>query len=85
MEALRTINRQDHMTVLCNLHHVDAARAYCDRIIGMTHGQITFDGPPESLTLEQLRVIYALKDDDEEVAQALTQGRSGLLADNVGV
>ncbi|MGE3541109.1 MAG: phosphonate ABC transporter ATP-binding protein [Candidatus Tectimicrobiota bacterium] len=77
MDALRTINREDQITVICNLHHVDTARAYCDRIIGMHHGRITFDGPPDALTLTQLREIYGVGSDDEEVEQALTQGCSG--------
>src|SRR3546814_7598135 len=39
MGALRTINRQDGITVLCNLHALDVARTYCDRIVGMAHGE----------------------------------------------
>ena len=31
MDALRDINRRDGITVLCNLHTLDTARAYCDR------------------------------------------------------
>ena len=34
METLRIINREDGITVICNLHHLDTARSYCDRIIG---------------------------------------------------
>ena len=77
MDALRTINREDHITVICNLHHVDTARAYCDRILGMCRGQITFDGPPKALSHTQLREIYGVGSDDEELEQALAQGRSG--------
>ena len=77
MEALRTINREDGITVICNLHHLDTARSYCDRIIGMTRGQITFDGTPATLTLEHLRHIYGVEGEDEELVQALTQSCSG--------
>jgi phosphonate transport system ATP-binding protein len=77
MDALRTINREDHITVICNLHHVDTARAYCDRILGMRQGQIIFDGPPEALNHAQLRDIYGVGRDDEELQQALAQGCSG--------
>jgi phosphonate transport system ATP-binding protein len=76
MEALRTINREDGITVICNLHHLDTARSYCDRIIGMTRGQITFDGTPATLTLEHLRHIYGVEGEDEELAQALVQSCS---------
>ncbi len=47
MDALADINRHDGITVLCNLHTLDTARAYCGRIIGMAAGRIVFDGAPE--------------------------------------
>ena len=50
MDALRDINRRDGITVLCNLHTLDTARAYCDRIVGMAQGRIVFDGAPERWT-----------------------------------
>ena len=39
MDILRTINREDGITVICNLHTLDTARAYCERIIGLRTGQ----------------------------------------------
>ena len=77
MEALRSINREDGITVICNLHHLDTARHYCDRIVGMAKGQIRFDGAPEALTPEQMRDIYAVDGEDEELEQALAQSRLG--------
>jgi len=58
MDALRTINREDGMTVLCNLHTLETARAYCDRIVGMAQGQVVFDGSPAALSAETLQEIY---------------------------
>jgi phosphonate transport system ATP-binding protein len=58
MDALAYINRHDRITVLCNLHTLDTARAYCGRIIGMSAGRIVFDGAPEQLTDPVLRDIY---------------------------
>src|SRR5262249_3596917 len=58
MHALRTINREDGLTVLCNLHTLETARAYCDRIVGMAQGQIVFDGSPAALNADTLREIY---------------------------
>jgi phosphonate transport system ATP-binding protein len=58
MDALRDINRRDKITVLCNLHTLDTAHAYCGRIIGMAAGRIVFDGAPESLSDPVLRDIY---------------------------
>jgi phosphonate transport system ATP-binding protein len=58
MDALQDINQRDGITVLCNLHTLDTARSYCDRIIGMAAGRIVFDGAPEQLTDPVLRDIY---------------------------
>ena len=46
MAALRTINREDGITVVCNLHALDIARTYCDRIIGMARGSSRSMGRP---------------------------------------
>jgi phosphonate transport system ATP-binding protein len=48
--------------VLCNLHTLDTARAYCDRIIGMAQGRIVFDGAPETLDETAVRSIYGTAD-----------------------
>ena len=65
MEALRTINREDGLTVLVNLHTLDTARAYCDRIIAMRAGRVMFDGTATQLTDDVVRDIYG--------AQGLTE------------
>jgi phosphonate transport system ATP-binding protein len=62
MDALRDINHQDGITVLCNLHTLDTARAYCDRIIGMAQGRIVFDGAPEMLDEAAVGSIYGTAD-----------------------
>jgi phosphonate transport system ATP-binding protein len=74
MDALRKINREDGITVLCNLHTLDTAKVYCERIIGMKHGAFVFDGPPSDLNLDMLRDIYGVgqDEDDEEFSTAIT-------------
>jgi len=73
MESLRRINREDGITVLCNLHLLQTARDYCDRIIGMRKGAVVFDGPPASLTAQIAREIYGGGEPgDEDVELALT-------------
>jgi len=69
MDALRHINRREGITVLCNLHTLDTARAYCDRIVGMAQGRIVFDGAPEALDEPTLRTIYGTADGalDEQI------------------
>ncbi|MBC7155944.1 MAG: phosphonate ABC transporter ATP-binding protein, partial [Rhodobacteraceae bacterium] len=58
MEALRTINRDDGLTVLVNLHTLDTAREYCDRIVAMRAGRVMFDGTARQLTDDVVRDIY---------------------------
>ena len=58
MDALREINRTDGLTVLVNLHTLDTARAYCDRIVAMRAGKVQFDGAPSALSNERVREIY---------------------------
>ena len=58
MEALFKINREEKITVVCNLHTLDTARTYCDRIIGMRAGEIVFDGTANELTDKTAREIY---------------------------
>ncbi len=48
MDALQRINRHHGVTVLCNLHSLDLARSYCDRLIGMAAGRVVFDGASQA-------------------------------------
>ncbi|MBV8924459.1 MAG: phosphonate ABC transporter ATP-binding protein [Bradyrhizobium sp.] len=61
MDALLRINRHFGITVLCNLHSLDLARSYCDRLIGMAAGRIVFDGTPSALTEHIARELYDLE------------------------
>jgi len=58
MEALRDINERDGITVITNLHTLDTARAYTDRIVGMKDGRVVFDDAPEALSEAAARMVY---------------------------
>lgn len=58
MDALRRIHEEDGRLVIANLHTLDTARRYCDRVIGMRDGAIVFDGAPDELTTDAAREIY---------------------------
>ncbi|SEO58029.1 phosphonate transport system ATP-binding protein [Salinihabitans flavidus] len=58
MQDLRRIHEEDGRTVIANLHTLDTARRYCDRVIGMREGRVVFDGTPEQLTTGVARDIY---------------------------
>jgi len=64
MDALLRINKHFGITVICNLHSLDLARSYCDRLIGMATGRIVFDGAPEALTAQVARELYDLEADE---------------------
>ena len=68
MEALRRIHDEDGRMVIANLHTLDTARRYCDRIIGMRDGRVVFDGTPEQLTTGVARDIYGAGADFSEAA-----------------
>src|SRR5260221_3879421 len=61
MDALLRINKHFGIAVICNLHSLDLARAYCDRLIGMASGRIVFDGAPATLTEHIARELYDLE------------------------
>lgn len=58
MQLLREICTHDQITVVVNLHQVDLARRFADRIIGMNQGEIVFDGSPAQLDTVALQKIY---------------------------
>ena len=73
MDALFRINREDGITVMCNLHDLDIAAKYCDRLIGMSAGKVVFDDVPQALTREIAAELYGIeaKDAGAEALDAL--------------
>ena len=61
MDALAAINRDLGITVLCNLHALDVARNYCDRLVGMSAGRVVFDGAPAELSDSVVQNLYGLE------------------------
>jgi phosphonate transport system ATP-binding protein len=61
MDALAEINRSLGITVLVNIHSLDLARQYCERLVGLAAGQLVFDGPPVALTQDAARRLYGLE------------------------
>jgi phosphonate transport system ATP-binding protein len=68
MQSLRRIHEEDGRLIIANLHTLDTARRYCDRVIGMRDGRIVFDGTPEQLTTGVARDIYGAGADFSEAA-----------------
>jgi len=59
MGDFKRINQNENITILINIHHVELALEYTDRIIGINGGEIVYDGPSSQVTKEILDRIYA--------------------------
>lgn len=70
MDALRDINEREGITVITNLHTLDTARSYCQRIVGLSAGELVFDGDATALTQQAVRRIYGAE--GEELSEAIT-------------
>ena len=57
-QLLRDQGRLNGIPVVVNIHDVELARRYADRIVGMTGGHVVYDGPPEGLSDTLLQTIY---------------------------
>ena len=68
MDSLRQIHDEDGRMIICNLHTLDTARNYCDRVIGMRDGNIVFDGPAKDLSADAAREIYGASEEFSEKA-----------------
>ena len=58
METLQLIHEERRMPVIVNLHHIDFARRYGRRVIGMVKGEMVFDGTAEDLDQEAIARVY---------------------------
>ena len=58
MELMRDIGREHALPVIVNMHDVELARRFAERIVGMAGGKVVYDGGPEGLTDATLKSIY---------------------------
>ena len=58
MDHLAQINQTRKITCIVNLHQVDVAMKYSQRILGIAAGKLVFDGTPSELTQEKIHEIY---------------------------
>lgn len=70
MEDFVRINKDLNISVLINIHHVDLALKYADRVIGIRAGEIVFDGLSKDVTEQDLHMIYGRAISDEELMDA---------------
>ena len=58
LSLLKQINKEFGTTILCNLHQVDLAKKYSDRLVGLLDGKIIFDEKSENINKSNLEKIY---------------------------
>lgn len=61
MGMIRNIAQEFKVPVLCNIHDVDLALEFCDRVIGLQDGLKKFDGPPGKVDKAALNDIYSME------------------------
>lgn len=70
MDDFKKINKEMNISVLINIHHVDLALKYCDRVIGIKAGEIVYDGPSANVDSAILKEIYGRELAEDEVMGA---------------
>ena len=82
MQDFVRINKEYKISILLNIHHVDLALKYCDRVIGIRAGEIVFDGPASTITQEQIDEVYngakapTMGEGEGELKTAKAEGRA---------
>lgn len=67
MDDLKRINQELGITTIVNLHHVDLAREYATRIIGMRAGEIVYDGIATEAKEDTFSEIYGSEGKESEL------------------
>ena len=62
LDILKRICREDGITALVSLHTIELTREYADRVIGLRHGRIVFDGPTAELSAAAVDAVYHRED-----------------------
>ena len=65
MQDFVRVNREMGITILLNIHHVELALEYADRVIGIRAGKIVYDGPSSQVDQGVLDAIYGERDAGE--------------------
>ncbi len=80
LQYLRDATRGLGIAVVCNLHQVDYAREFGDRVVGLSQGRLAFDGRPQELDERALAAIYQQPTDAVAAAvnsKVHTSGQTG--------
>lgn len=60
MDQLRRLNENTGKTLVISLHDIEFAFSHCDRVVGLRHGQLWFDAPPQAISEDMIASLYEL-------------------------
>lgn len=77
LNYLKKSCKDSNIAVLCNLHQIDYALEFAERVVGLSAGRVVYDGPPAGVSGDVIRSIYPGLDDPNvlDAAQRLTERR----------
>ena len=58
MSLLKKINKEFNITILCNLHQIELATQYSDRIVGLLDGVVKFDESTKNINKANINQVY---------------------------
>lgn len=61
LALLHRICKEDGISAVVSLHQIELAKRYADRIVGLAHGRVVFDGAPAALTPAHITELYEQK------------------------
>ncbi|MFI4986736.1 MAG: phosphonate ABC transporter ATP-binding protein [Alphaproteobacteria bacterium] len=64
LHYLKQVSSDRGISVICNLHQIDYAREYAERVVGLAGGSVIFDGPASGLSDDILTRIYGRESED---------------------
>jgi phosphonate transport system ATP-binding protein len=64
MRLICELCRERNLTVVVNIHDVQLARMFAERVVGLRQGEVVYDGSPADLNAEVLTQIYGEEDWD---------------------
>ncbi|MGI5895123.1 MAG: phosphonate ABC transporter ATP-binding protein [Candidatus Merdivicinus sp.] len=75
MDLLHDMTRKRNIACIVNLHQLDVALKYSTRIIGLSKGEIVFDGKPEELTRHKIELIYGASSENLMIGGAVNEAK----------
>ena len=69
MEDFQRINEELNISIIINIHHVDLALKYAQRIVGIQAGKIVYDGKVSDINNDILKKIYGRELSEDELME----------------